>query len=122
VTSFNHKYANTQAGQPRSALYGAAATRKGGGIEHADRFGTNLAIRSSAVPAVAEYDDYLKRQNERRINRIHAANKTGARLRRIVIMRREGASWKSCGDATGVSGACAKGWVEYLPQALGVNL
>ena len=76
----------------RGYLYGDATTRRAGGIEHASKFGTDLAMRSATPPPVAAYDEWLNRPTNRRHNNSsnnHAA-KTGFRLRRIVIMRSGG--------------------------------
>jgi hypothetical protein len=114
------KYVPTQPGQPRSSLYGAPQTRKAGGIIHADKFGTDLQMRSAVPPPVAEYDEYLRRRNLRFRSPNHGTQISGFRLRRIVVMRREGMTWKECGEAVGVSGRTAKSWVEFLPMALAV--
>ena len=116
----HQKYANSQPGQCRSSLYGNAETRKGGGIEHADKFGTNVAIRSATPPPVELYDKYLRSRNVRFQSTNHRTQKSGFRLRRIVIMRRAGSTWKECGDAVGISAASARDWVEFLPLELAV--
>ena len=118
--TYHYKYASSQPGQHRGSLYGPANTRKGGGIEHADKFGTNLCMRSNQPPPVAEYDAYLKSRNVRFCATNHGTQKTGFRLRRIVVMRRNGSSWKECGDAVGISSTAARDWVEFLPMGLGV--
>lgn len=104
----------------RNTLYGPAITNKSGGIEIADKFGTDLIMRSSMPPPVEEYDAYLKSRNAKAKMMHHATQKTGYRLRRIVIMRRQGSTWKECGEAVGVSGNSAKEWVEFLPYELAV--
>lgn len=104
----------------RRSLYGSAATKQYGGIEHIDKFGTDLAMRSATPPPVAEYDAYLKSRNVRFSIHNHSAQKTGYRLRRIVVMRRNGSSWKECGEAVGVSATQAREWVEFLPLELAV--
>lgn len=118
--SRHHKYAPTQPGQPRSSLYGQAAVPKRGGIIHADKFGTDLAMRSATPPPVAEYDAYLKGRNVRSCARNHSPQKTGFRLRRIVVMRRAGSSWGECGAAVGIGPLTARAWVEFLPLELAV--
>lgn len=114
------KFASTQPGQTRASLYGAPVTRKGGGIEHADKLGTNLAMRPAQPPPVAEYDQYLKSRNVRFSETNHRTQITGFRLRRIVVMRRQGATWKECGAAVGLSASSAQIWTEFLPLALAV--
>lgn len=104
----------------RKSLYGKAVTNAHGGIEHADRFGTDLAIRPATPPPVAEYDAYLNSRNVRFCATNHKTQVTGFRLRRIVIMRRAGSSWKECGEAVGTSAGAARSWVEFLPYELAV--
>ena len=104
----------------RGSLYGSATIKKYGGIEHTDKFGTDLAMRSATPPPIVEYDAYLKSRNIRFVSHNHKTQKTGYRLRRIVVMRRNGSSWKECGEAVGVSASLAKEWVEFLPLELAV--
>ena len=120
MSARHDRYVPTQPGPAKGSLYGKPATRKYGGIEHADKFGTDLAIRSAVPPPVAEYDAYLVGRNVRFRLTNHGTQKTGYRLRRIVVMRRAGASWKECGEATGISGSTAKEWVEFLPLELAI--
>lgn len=117
---FPDKTLVSQPGQSRKLLYGEAVTRRGGGIEHAAEFGTNLTMRSLAPPPVEEYDRWLKQGNRRGRESNFSTPKTGFRLRRIVIMRRQGSTWKECADAVGVSPGVAKDWVEFLPPELAV--
>jgi len=79
--------------------------------------GSQIAIRSKTVPPVAEYDEWFHGRN-----RYFGYNSkcTPVKLRRIVIMRRQGSSWKECGDAVGVTGRAAKSWVEFLPLHLAI--
>ncbi len=99
-------------------FYGPANTRSYGTITHADDFGTDLRLRSAAPPSVAEYDAWLRGRNVRAGNSAHKTNQTGWRLRRIVIMRREGCTWKECGEAVGVKAGVARDWTEMLPREL----
>lgn len=111
-----------QPGYPnrRGSLYGTPTVAGYGVIEHADSFGTDMAVRSKVPPPVAEYDEYLKGRNVQFCGTNHNIQKTGYRLRRIVVMRRNGSTWKECGDATGISAKAARSWVEMLPLGLGV--
>lgn len=79
--------------------------------------GSQIAIRAKPVAAAAEYDAWLKSRN-RYVNSNHKC--TGVKMRRIVIMRRQGSSWKECGEAVGVTGSAAKDWVEFLPLHLAI--
>ncbi len=101
-------------------LYGPAATPKYGAVTHADRFGTDICLRSAAPPPVGEYDAYLKGRNIRGFDHINRTNKTGFRIRRIVIMRRAGSTWKECGEAVGISAQAAREWTEMLPLELAI--
>ena len=94
----------------------APVTNKYGSIIHADSFGTNIALRSKAPPPVAEYDAHIASAYRNR----RCINASGAQLRRIVIMRRNGSTWKECGEAVGVTGSAARDWVVMLPLALAV--
>lgn len=102
----------------RKSLYGAAVTSGHGGIEHSDKFGTDLKMKSATPPPVEEYDAYLRGRNVRFSATSHTPQKTGFRLRRIVIMRRAGSTWGECGAAVGISNKAARAWVEFLPLEL----
>lgn len=106
----------------KRSLEGPPITHKRGGIEHADKLGTDIAVRSAVPLPVAEYDKWLGSGNawSEFQKSPHRTEKTGYRLRRIVIMRREGATWKDCGEAVGVTGDTAKQWVEFLPMDLAI--
>lgn len=104
-----------------TSLYGATVTANYGSITHRDKFGTDIAIRSAAPPPVSAYDEHLARATNRKQYIHNQTIKTGFRLRRIVVMRRQGATWKECGEAVGVSGNVARSWVEFLPIELGAN-
>jgi hypothetical protein len=103
-----------------TGLYGRAETRKTGGVIHADKFGTNIAIRSDVPPPACEYDKWLDGRNIGRKNYFHKPNVTGFRLRRAVIMRRDGATWKDIADATGLSRDTLRSYLEFLPMGMGV--
>ena len=104
----------------RGYLHGDATTRRAGGIEHASKFGTDLAMRSATPPPVEAYDKWLRGGNNRYGRATHGVPKTGFRLRRIVIMRRAGSTWAECGAAVGLTGWTARSWAEFLPYELGV--
>jgi len=79
--------------------------------------GKHIAMQARPVAPVADYDAWLRRRN--RFNG-GGSKCTGAKLRRIVIMRRQGSTWKECGEAVGVVGSAAKAWVEFLPFELSI--
>ena len=99
----------------------AASTAKHGGIINlrnaAPHNGKQIAMQARPVAPVADYEVWLNSRN-----RFSGGGSkcTGAKLRRIVIMRRQGSSWKECGDAVGVVGSAAKAWVEFLPLELSI--
>jgi hypothetical protein len=76
-------------------------------------------MQAKPIAPVAEYEAWLRGRNRNRY--MNGNNQsTGAKIRRIVIMRRQGSTWKECGAAVGVSGNCAQDWVEFLPFELSV--
>jgi hypothetical protein len=94
-----------------------ASTAKHGTIISVHHNGRRLAMQAKPIAPVAEYEAWLRGRNR---NRYSSNQSTGAKLRRIVIMRRQGSTWKECGEAVGVSGNCAKEWVDFLPFELSV--
>jgi hypothetical protein len=96
-----------------------ASTAKHGTIISVHHNGRRLAMQAKPIAPVADYEAWLQARNRNR--RTHSGNQsTGAKLRRVVIMRRQGSTWKECGAAVGVSGSCAQDWVEFLPFELSV--
>jgi hypothetical protein len=96
-----------------------ASVAKHGTIVSVHHNGRRLAMQAKPIAPVAEYDAWLQARNRNR--RTHSGNKcTGAKLRRVVIMRRQGSTWKECGEAVGVCGSAAQDWVEFLPFELSV--
>ena len=90
-----------------------------GRIERADKFGTDLAMRSKATPPVSAYDEYVRVSQHRcSVYHHHRDRFQGCFLRRAVIMRRNGSTWKECGQAIGVSASAINGWVQFLPLEL----
>jgi len=102
----------------RNVIYDQALGNKGTGtIISVPHNGKNVRIQAKPIAPVAAYDAWLRGSNRHR----NSHNKrTGAKLRRIVIMRRQGSSWAECGAAVGVGGSCAKDWVDFLPLDLAV--
>ena len=108
--------------QTQTNYYGPPIIKSCGSVTHIDRFGTDLVCRNHPVPPVAEYDLFLERSNARICEgNTTYKQKSGQRLRRIVIMRREGCGWKECGDAIGISAETARNWCEMLPLELSPN-
>jgi hypothetical protein len=97
-----------------------ASTAKHGTIVSVPHNGRRLAMQAKPIAPVAEYEAWLRGRNYRRFDGPHRRGRDGAALRRIVIMRRQGSTWKECGAAVGVSGKCAQDWVEFLPFELSV--
>jgi hypothetical protein len=99
-------------------IYDTAEGKKGTAtIISVPHNGKRLAMQAKPIAPVAAYDAWLRGSNRHR----NSHNKrTGAKLRRIVIMRRQGATWAECGAAVGVVGSCAKDWVDFLPFDLAV--
>ena len=94
-----------------------ASVAKHGTIVSVHHNGRRLAMQAKPIAPVAEYEAWLRGRNR---NRYSSNQSTGAKIRRIVIMRRQGSTWKECGEAVGVSGNCAKEWVDFLPFELSV--
>jgi hypothetical protein len=94
-----------------------ASTAKCGTILSVPHNGRRIAMQAKPIAPVADYDEWLWNRN-RRTNSNNRC--TGAKLRRIVIMRRQGSTWQECGEAVGVKAWSAKAWVEFLPFDLSV--
>jgi hypothetical protein len=78
--------------------------------------GFRLACHSAAPPPIAEYDAWLEsiRSDDPR----GKLKVTGAKLRRLAIMRRDGRTFKECGSALSMSTVIAMRWINRLPQGL----
>lgn len=96
-------------------IYTSAVTKGTGLIVSAHHNGKNIAIQAKPIAPVADYEKWFWGRN-----RSGGGNITPAKIRRVVIMRRQGATWKECGEAVGVSGCRAREWVEFLPFDLAV--
>ena len=79
--------------------------------------GRRIAIQAKPIAPVADYEKWLRNRNR---YRGYGGKYSAAKVRRVVIMRRQGSSWKECGEAVGVSGSAAKSWVEFLPFELSI--
>lgn len=99
--------------------YGPATTSKCGTTIRADTFGDNMPVKSAPVHPVQAFDEWISKRNRwGSISQHGKAGMTGAKVRRILIMRREGCTWKECGEAVGVCGGRAKEWLDTLPLEL----
>jgi hypothetical protein len=96
-------------------IYSSAVTKGTGLVVSAHHNGKNIAIQAKPIPPVADYERWFYGGNRSGGGKI-----TPAKIRRIVIMRRQGSSWKECGDAVGISGCRAREWIEFLPFDLAV--
>jgi hypothetical protein len=98
-----------------------ASTAKHGTIISVHHNGRRLAMQAKPIAPVADYEAWLRGRNYRQFSCPHHRRpRDGAALRRIVIMRRQGSTWKECGEALGISGNAAKDWVDFLPFELSV--
>ena len=84
--------------------------------EFPGHLGAFLAIRSAAPPDASEYDAWLSLQLAK--TRGSTAKVTGAKLRRMVIMRRQGSTFAEIGRAVGLTSVTARNWLIALPEAL----
>lgn len=93
-----------------------AVTGNRGTIIAVPHNGKNIAMQAKPIAPVADYEAWLRGRNRWS----YGGKMSPERVRRVVIMRRQGSSWKECGEAVGVSGSAAKSWVEFLPFELAV--
>lgn len=99
---------------------GSFSTEKHGTIVSVSHNGKRIAMQAKPIASVAEYDAWIRTRNYHRYEGPYTKAKDGSRLRRIVIMRRQGSTWGECGEAIGVSASTARSWVEFLPFDLAV--
>lgn len=96
-------------------IYSPSATNKRGLIVSVPHNGQNIAIQAKPIAPVADYEKWFSSRNKGYGGKI-----TPAKIRRIVIMRRQGSTWKECGEAVGVHSNYARALVEFLPFDLAV--
>ena len=85
------------------------------GLEMMAHQGDRLAMHSHRAPDVAEYQAWLDSlPSERARHNLP----TAAKLRRMVIARREGCTLKECGDAIGRSYATVCTLLSRLPKEI----
>ena len=83
-----------------------------------------LRILPTATPPAEEYEAWLNRPSNRaRRGNMHDpdAGISGTKLRRVVVMRKQGESWADCARAIGFrgsSGGQIKHYCEFMPEHL----
>ena len=85
-------------------------------VLNAGHQGIYLKSHSAAPPAVDEYDAWFERQLAG--TRGRQTKLTGTKLRRMVIMRRQGETYKDIAVVAGVSACVAHDWLTRLPEGL----
>jgi uncharacterized protein (DUF4415 family) len=82
----------------------------------------DMHMTPQAVPSAEEYQAWLDRPTNRSRPKYHNhpyKQVTGVKLRRAVIMRRQGENWKDCANAVGLSrGSSIKHYFEFMPEHL----
>lgn len=78
--------------------------------------GIYVAVNQSAPPPVDKYDEWLAEHLKQA--RKWKITISGSRLRRAVVMTRNGSTCREIGSAIGMSGACISGWLAKLPPEL----
>lgn len=102
----------------QNRIYDIAEGKKGTGtIIGVNHNGAKLRMQPKPIAPVEAYDAWLRSRNNYGGTRSPV---TGAKLRRIVIMKRQGSTWEECGYAVGVRGGTAASWVAFLPFELSV--
>lgn len=98
------------------------AERVKGNLMLAPHMGAFVACRSAAPPDVTAYDEWLKAvqsSDPRGSARVGAKfSVSGAKLRRAVVMRRAGSTFRDIATALGCSTPAAKSWLDRLPERL----
>lgn len=97
--------------------FGGTAGGKESRTVTAGHGGAFIAMHNTALPPVAEFDAFVSLQLAK--TRGKQSKMTGAKLKRVSMMRRNGCTLKECGRAIGVSLTCVKDWCNRLPAALG---
>lgn len=96
-------------------IYSPAVTKSSGLIISAPHNGSRIAIQAKSIPPLADYEKWFRGGNCRL-----GGKSSPAKIRRIVIMRRQGSTWRECGVAVGATENTVKNWVEFLPLDLAV--
>ena len=82
----------------------------------------DVHMTPTATPSAEEYEAWLNRpSNQRRGRRRDPdAGISGSKLRRVVIMRKQGETWADCARAIGFrgSGGNIKYYCEFMPEHL----
>lgn len=90
-----------------------------GSASHIYHRGIYVTCHSTAPPSATEYQRWfeLHRSPDPR-GRSRIKTLDGAKLRRMVVMRRQGSSLVECGLAAGITGKAASEWLSRLPEGL----
>lgn len=88
-----------------------------GSSAHLYHKGVYVAVHSAAPPPVEVYDQWIADNHP--LKRRCGGAIEGRKLRRMVVMRRQGSSLKECGEAVGHSKHFARSWLSLLPTELG---
>lgn len=101
----------------QNVIYDPAITSKVGSIISVPHIGRYTAIQAKPIASVSAYQDWLDRSQQKRNS---GGKYTAAKIRRAVIMRRQGSSFKECGEAVGADQSAVRSWLEFLPLELSV--
>ena len=88
-----------------------------GGGARSVHIGVFARIHSEAPPPVEEYETWLALQLAG-TRGVKPNEITGAKLRRAVVMRRNGCGYREIGQSLARSGHNVKAWLERLPEGL----
>ena len=79
--------------------------------------GMSLRMANTGLPHVAEYDAFVALMTAGK-NGNRANKMTGAKLRRAIVMKRNGCSANEVCDAIGISNSCLYNWLGIMPARL----
>ena len=69
-------------------------------------------IRAKPIAPLSDFESWVRQRNNARM-RI-----TAQQIRRAVIMRKQGETWKDCAAAVGSTAATLRSIIEFLPMDL----
>jgi hypothetical protein len=94
----------------------------GGSSCHLVSMAIYLRVRTQAPPPVAEYEAWYQEnaaaRGKRRVGCAGSAQMDGSKLRRAVVLIRNGHSLNSAGKILRHSAPALKGWLDRLPPEL----